>query len=395
MAKFSFPKGALNRNIPLLIWNSGTNQPFSGLVFNTTNLSGEYRREYQTSWVPISLAAGSVGVYTSGGLVADGNQAGRYQFGLPNEIFATGNDRFALFSLYNVANMVPVNCELELYEANFFDRNSLGVTSISGAVQRTEAISVTVSGYATNNDPGFYVLQNTNNKLKTNSLGEVVVSGGKVAATLNTGDITGALNVIVTGYNSVSLPSTFILTHPNNKINTTSDGSVVISGGTLTAAVTGQLNVLVTGYTTTASPNNFVFTHPTHRLLTDVNGYTVLSGKPNVSLLTSDISGPLTAQVTGYTSGFDPGSYILLTPSQKLKTSAYGHVQLDFNQLIGTTHIHGSMGETMYATLSANFGKWVINTGVSPPTFDIYAVDDTTIARTFTLDSLSAPTSRT
>lgn len=342
MAKFSFPKGALNRNIPLLIWNSGTNQPFSGLVFNTTNLSGEYRREYQTSWVPISLAAGSVGIYTSGGLVADGNQAGRYQFGLPNEIFATGNDRFALFSLYNVANMVPVNCELELYEANFFDRNSLGVTSISGAIQRTEAISVTVSGYATNNDPGSYILQNT-----------------------------------------------------NNKINTTSDGSVVISGGTLTAAVTGQLNVLVTGYTSTASPNNFVFTHPTHRLLTDVNGYTVLSGKPNVSLLTSDISGPLMAKVSGYNDSLDPASMILVNSGHKLNTSSSGMVGLNFAQWVPTTNTNGTLGDAMNATLANGFGKWVINTGSVPPTLSLYARDGTTVVRTFNLDSLSAPTSRT
>lgn len=441
MAKFKIAKGTRDRSFPVYAWNSGTGSPYGGLLYNTVGFSGEYRREYQSTWQNITLNSGALGTYISGGFIIDGGLVGRYQFSPPNEVFATGNDRWAEICLYGPANLLPILCEVELDEVDYQNKTNFGVTNISGAVQSTGPVFAAVTGYATNMDPGTYVLQTPSWKLKTDPVGGAVVSG-KPNVTLSPNDITGPLTVFVTGYNSASNPASLILVNSNNKIDTNSFGQVVmsgsvtvstgslaglqvtvsgytagnspatliltnptykilttqygetvISGGNLSAAITGQLNVLVTGYTSAANPATLTLVNPANKILTDVNGYIVPSGKPYVSLLTTDISGPLSATVSGYAVGRDPATQVLANTGYKLVTSLSGAVNLNFDQAVPYTNTAQSVGDSLNAMRAAGFGKWVMNTGSL--TLTLYGGDSTTVVRVFNLDSVEIPTTRT
>lgn len=195
MAKFKIAKGTRDRSFPVYAWNSGTGAPFGSLFFNTVGFSGEYRREYQSTWQNISLASGVLGSYVSGGFVADGSLPGRFQFSPPNEVFATGNDRWAQLCLYGPANLLPILCEVELDELDYQNRQNLGVVNISGAPQVTQPIHVAVTGYAVGFSPSEQVLITSGNKLKTSSLGFTSLDLTQLVPTSNTNQTVGdALN---------------------------------------------------------------------------------------------------------------------------------------------------------------------------------------------------------
>lgn len=63
---------------------------------------------------------------------------------------------------------------------------------------------------------------------------------------------------------------------------------------------------------------------------------------------------------------------------------------IDFTQLVPTTNTAQSVGDALNAARAQGFGKWTfIGTSLS-----LYAADNTTIIKTFTLDSSTAPTQR-
>lgn len=66
---------------------------------------------------------------------------------------------------------------------------------------------------------------------------------------------------------------------------------------------------------------------------------------------------------------------------------------LDLTQVIPTSNTGQTLGDALNAARAQGFGKWSLNTGNN--TLTLYAADGTTVVRTFTLDSSTAPTSRT
>lgn len=67
-----------------------------------------------------------------------------------------------------------------------------------------------------------------------------------------------------------------------------------------------------------------------------------------------------------------------------------GLVSLDFTQAIPTTNTAQTVGDALNAARAQGFGKWVL----SGTSLTLYAGDGTTVVRTFTLDSATAPTMR-
>ena len=65
--------------------------------------------------------------------------------------------------------------------------------------------------------------------------------------------------------------------------------------------------------------------------------------------------------------------------------------QIDMSQSVPTSNTAHTIGDALNAARAYGFGKWVINGA----TLSLYASDNTTIIKTFTLDSGSYPTSRT
>ena len=118
----------------------------------------------------------------------------------------------------------------------------------------------------------------------------------------------------------------------------------------------------------------------------------------NLTGSVASVTGNVT--VGGYASGQDPGTYILVTPANKLYTDSSnrvdlgkilgtasagtaGKVALDLTQSIPTSNTAQTVGDALNAARAQGFGKWVL----SGTTLTLYASDGTTAVRTFTLDS--------
>jgi hypothetical protein len=72
-------------------------------------------------------------------------------------------------------------------------------------------------------------------------------------------------------------------------------------------------------------------------------------------------------------------------------TVKLSYSQLDMAQSVPTSNTAHTIGDALNAARAYGFGKWVI----SGTTLSLYASDNTTVIKTFTLDSGSYPTSRT
>lgn len=121
MSRRKITAGSTSIIVPLFIQD--TTSLISGglgsLVYNTSNFAAKYMREGDTSWTTITLQSMSVGVWASGGFVADGGGVtGGYQLGLPNAAMASGA-KWVLVQLYGAANMLPVLVEIELDTLNY------------------------------------------------------------------------------------------------------------------------------------------------------------------------------------------------------------------------------------------------------------------------------------
>jgi hypothetical protein len=74
-----------------------------------------------------------------------------------------------------------------------------------------------------------------------------------------------------------------------------------------------------------------------------------------------------------------------------MQINSSGLIQLDLTQAIPTSNTAQTTGDAFNAARAQGFGKWVLN----GTTLTLYAPDGATAVRTFTLNSATAPTSRT
>jgi hypothetical protein len=91
-------------------------------------------------------------------------------------------------------------------------------------------------------------------------------------------------------------------------------------------------------------------------------------------------SSDVTIHVRGVTGG-----------DESIVTVNLAYTQVDMTQSVPTSNTAHTLGDALNAARAYGFGKWVI----SGATLSLYASDNTTVIKTFTLDSGSYPTSRT
>ncbi len=103
-----------------------------------------------------------------------------------------------------------------------------------------------------------------------------------------------------------------------------------------------------------------------------------------------DGTGQLSARVTSYGTDMEPEGRILVTPDNKLAADAQGRVLLSLSQTIPMTNTAQTVGDALNAARAQGFGKWVL----SGTSLTLFAADGTTVVRTFTLNSGTAPTQR-
>lgn len=94
--------------------------------------------------------------------------------------------------------------------------------------------------------------------------------------------------------------------------------------------------------------------------------------------------------IGGYATGQDPATLLLTNPANKLLTNSSGQVQHDMTQAVPSSPTQGTVGDALLAAEAQGVGRWTL----SGTTLTLYRHDGTTVVRAFTLDSATAPTTR-
>lgn len=126
--------GTTSLSLPVIVYDntSTTGAGLSGLTHTTSGLVLEYRRAGQSSWTSVTLVSKTLGTYTSGGIVASGSRAGRYEVDIPDAAVAAGV-RMVEICLRGATNMHPVDIEIELDAVNYQDAVRFGMSALPNA----------------------------------------------------------------------------------------------------------------------------------------------------------------------------------------------------------------------------------------------------------------------
>ncbi len=142
--------GTTSLSLSVIVYDntSTTGAGLSGLTHTTSGLVLEYRRAGQSSWTSVTLVSKTLGTYTSGGIVASGSRAGRYEVDIPDAAVAAGV-RMVEICLRGATNMHPVDIELELDAVNYQDATAFGLSRLDAAVTSRMATYTQPTGFLT------------------------------------------------------------------------------------------------------------------------------------------------------------------------------------------------------------------------------------------------------
>lgn len=128
--------GATSKRMVVFIQNSSltTGAGLTGLTNASSGLTWYYFREDSSVATQVTLAAETLGTWTSGGFkeVDATNLPGFYELGIPNAVLASGA-KWAVMGLKGAANMVPVNVEIQLVAYDPDDAVRLGLSALPNA----------------------------------------------------------------------------------------------------------------------------------------------------------------------------------------------------------------------------------------------------------------------
>lgn len=143
--------------------SSTTGAGLTGLTNASSSLVAYYKRKGQATATAISLSAGTVGTWSSGGFkeVDATNMPGYYELGIPNAALAAGAIG-VIVALKGATNMAPTGLEFELDLLNYQDAAAAGLTRIDATISsRMASGNVTVG---TNNDKTGYTVSTNSDK---------------------------------------------------------------------------------------------------------------------------------------------------------------------------------------------------------------------------------------
>jgi len=126
--------GTTSATLPIFVSDtSSTTGAGLSLAHNAAGLVAEYRRQGQSTWTAITLVAGTLGTWSSGGWVVDGALTGSYEVGLPDAVLASGV-RFVAIRYRGATNMLPVLIEIEIDAVNYQSVTNFGLTNLDAAM---------------------------------------------------------------------------------------------------------------------------------------------------------------------------------------------------------------------------------------------------------------------
>jgi hypothetical protein len=141
MSKRKIKAGTTSLSLGVIVYDntSTTGAGLSGITHSSSGLVFEYRRAGQSSWTSVTPVSKTLGTYTSGGIVADGSRAGRYEVDIPDAALASGA-RVVYVCLRGVANMHPADIEIELDAVDYQDSAAFGLSKFADIETDTQNI---------------------------------------------------------------------------------------------------------------------------------------------------------------------------------------------------------------------------------------------------------------
>ena len=411
--------------------SSTTGAGLAGLTNASSGLTAYYHRDTDTTATAISLASMTIGTFTSSGFkeIDATNMPGWYQFCPPNAALASGAKSCA-FHLKGAANMAPLPIEVDLDP-------QVDVTSWNGTA---------VSSPATAGIPEVNVKNINNVAAATPGASGGVLIAGSNAATTFSGLTTGALScTTITASGAVAFQSTFAVTTSTSLAAlscttmtasgavafqstfavTTSTSLAALSATTVTfsGAVAFQSTFAVTTSTslaalscTTLTASGAVAFQYTFAVTTSTNlaalSCTTLTASGTVTYNAFTVTNAMTVSgTTTHTGAVSFGSTFGVTGTTTLNALTVTNA----TTLSGAVSLGSTLGVTGAITLSAAMAESYAAVGVAPTPFQaLYAIlqslyevsisgttltvkkiDGSTTAATETLNSATAPTSKT
>jgi hypothetical protein len=138
VSKQKTTRAKTSRSLPIFIvdTSSTTGGGLSGVTSASSGLVLEYRRQNQSAWTSVTPQSGkTLGTYFSGGIVASGSLAGRYEVDFPDAAFASAAGvEWVELCVRGVANMLPVLIEIELDAVDYQDAAAFGLSRIDATI---------------------------------------------------------------------------------------------------------------------------------------------------------------------------------------------------------------------------------------------------------------------
>jgi len=137
MSKQKTTRAKTSRSLPVFIvdTSSTTGDGLSGVTHTSSGLVLEYRRQNQSTWTSVTAVSKTLGTYVSGGIVASGSLAGRYEVDFPDAAFASAAGvEWVELCVRGVANMLPVLIEIELDAVDYQDAAAFGLSRLNATV---------------------------------------------------------------------------------------------------------------------------------------------------------------------------------------------------------------------------------------------------------------------
>lgn len=125
--------GSTSHMEPIRVYDSSstTGAYLGSIVYNTSGLTGKYRREGSSAWTPMTLANATAGTFTSEGwAVPTSGPTGSYEVHIPNAAIAAGA-KWVEIEYWGVTNMHPVQLFYELDAVDYQTAN-FGSTAQTG-----------------------------------------------------------------------------------------------------------------------------------------------------------------------------------------------------------------------------------------------------------------------
>jgi len=270
MFNYVWKAGVTSKSVIVRIIDATDGTPETGVVFNTSGIDLQYRREGAAS-VAITEAtlAALTTAYSSGGFLHIGN--GYYRLDVPDAALASGSDGVLIHGI--VTGMVVIGCYVQLVAYDPFDTVRLGLTALPNAAAEA------AGGLYTRGTGAGQINQSANGRIDGNAIS---VSG----TTLTARDI-GASVLLSSGTGTGQLDFTSGVVK----------SSMVQILGTAIAGTAAQISAAFTKFFDKATPTGTINSIPD--VVAGAAGGLFIAGTNAATTVTTALTTTFTGNLTG------------------------------------------------------------------------------------------------